>query len=1171
MNTFIINNVNVKNVLYSALCESIEKKEDKIYISKQYYNIKKDTLPFNYFIFNDIDEIEQITKTNNNLYEILQHNKTVKPFLDVDLYLDENNKNIDENLLLKYVLDEFKKIYFDCFQIEIKNKDIVVLCGTTKKKISFHIIINNGYFFLNNTQQKEFIKYIHFKNIVLKNGIELKNIIDLSVYSKNKNFKLVNQSKLKKPINEDEEKIKKPKKIKEEGILKLISNHNIKDTLIINYFVEDPLILDCSFLNKQTEEIKKLNKEYKYNDIVYISNNKNNLNHVLSLIPTIYFSNYHDWRLIGTSIKNINYDYYDLFDFYSRGHKNYNEEENKIYYDSFKGNNSWGYLFSLINDEKINKLIKNQLKEDYKLYDSNENINNFKLIVDENKFINQQNLINATEKHIVLKAHPGKGKTQAIKEFIKYKSHNTEKNINEELEQLNIRIENKIKFIEIFKKMYEEYINEHDIIKSIEKHNNRLKQLNEEKEYIIKNNCCINKIKILILSSRITFAEHLSHVFKVKNYKVFEEEKENINKYEDSIIISVESLYKLNNNNVYDIIIIDEVESILNQFSSSTCKNKNDCYKNLCTFINNSKKIIYADAFVGERTFKFINFFDGEKLLIKNEVYENKKNAYIYNNEEELIIKLEDDLKKNKKIYVHFTSCKLGQNIINEIIYKKILKSDEIIYYSSTESIKEGEDTSNNKKLNNINEEWKKYKLICSTSSLTVGNSYENLDIDNIYIFGGINNFSGCCVRDSFQNHMRVRYNQGDLYVFIPPGKKTFKPDLLNYTENNQTKETELKNIQKYNFFKYSLEDNEIFYLLKNKKIKDNNFKIFLYGSIDYNILEEQYYKLNKEDAQEIIKKYNKLLKQYEIIINNYDNSLHEIIKINEFERHININLYKFIFVDYLKKMFYNIVHVRTTEKRFKTINTQPQYEDIININDEKLNEHIKKQNKNRITNKEINEINKAFFKKYFKDDKDDEIKQIIYNDIFSNQRKKEEFINIILEFNYYFNTTKFKNDLKNHIENIKHNQTEKSIKYIRLQEIIQLNKVLNIENSFNESIIDANTTIKNFQKYIKKEGKINTFKTLFKLNYNINNIDDFKYNRTFISNIYKNFNGSTLINEEVKKTKKTYNALSFRLATILLKNENQITGDDCKIKDYLKIYKSFEDFKTVENVDFID
>ena len=64
------------------------------------------------------------------------------------------------------------------------------------KKLAFILLLKNGHFFYNNTQQKEFIKYIHFKNIVLENKVELKNIIDLSVYSKNKNLKLPNQSKL---------------------------------------------------------------------------------------------------------------------------------------------------------------------------------------------------------------------------------------------------------------------------------------------------------------------------------------------------------------------------------------------------------------------------------------------------------------------------------------------------------------------------------------------------------------------------------------------------------------------------------------------------------------------------------------------------------------------------------------------------------------------------------------------------------------------------------------------------------------------------------------------------------------------------------------------------------------------------------------------------------------
>ena len=96
----------------------------------------------------------------------------------------------------------------------------------------------------------------------------------------------------------------------------------------------------------------------------------------------------------------------------------------------------------------------------------------------------------------------------------------------------------------------------------------RLKQLYEQQEYIKKNNCCINDIKILILSSRITFAEHLSHVFEIENYKDLKEKDLNIKKFTNSIIISVESLHLINFENVYDVIIIDEVESILNQFSS---------------------------------------------------------------------------------------------------------------------------------------------------------------------------------------------------------------------------------------------------------------------------------------------------------------------------------------------------------------------------------------------------------------------------------------------------------------------------------------------------------------------------------------------------------------------------------------------------------------------------
>ena len=63
----------------------------------------------------------------------------------------------------------------------------------------------------------------------------------------------------------------------------------------------------------------------------------------------------------------------------------------------------------------------------------------------------------------------------------------------------------------------------------------------------------------------------------------------------------------------------------------------------LLQFINNSNKIIYADAFINSRTFEFLNNFSEDKTFIINDVYENNKQVNIYNDEDELINKLLDD------------------------------------------------------------------------------------------------------------------------------------------------------------------------------------------------------------------------------------------------------------------------------------------------------------------------------------------------------------------------------------------------------------------------------------------------------------------------------------------------------------------------------------------------
>jgi hypothetical protein len=726
------------------------------------------------------------------------------------------------------------------------------------------------------------------------------------------------------------------------------------------------------------------------------------------------------------------------------------------------------------------------------------------------------------------------------------------------------------------KRFKDQYLNDN------EKFNKKIEELTKEK-----NNSLVptkNKISfnILVVSPRISFSEHmLTELYKVdktiKNYLNVDD----LNKYKKSLIISVESLYKLDFNNKYDIIILDEIESILNQFSSTTCKNKNNSFNMLLQFINSSNKIIYADAFINSRTYEFLNNFQEDKTLIINDVFNNEKTVNIYNDEDKIINKMLDELKQGKKIYAHYTSCTKGQQVLNKIIKEEILNLNDTLYYSSNETIKEGEELTNNDKLNNINEEWGKVKYISSTSSLTVGNSYTKKDIEGVYIFGGV---GACCVRDSFQNHMRIRHNMGDLNVFIPDEPKTYKTDLLNYMCKENDLNENLIEIQQQNYFKNNLDEKDIKYLLKNEIIKDNKLKIFLLNSIEYD--ENEIIKYSSKEKEEIYKKYEVLIKYYETINNNFISSLEKIHNLNKFEKYINNNLYNYIFIDYLNKMKYKINDLRInkedieneepkTEKTLEKIKIE--YKNINNIKKEIVEEYITREKKGLgLTNKQKLEKEKYFFNTFFNNDDYDQRKEHIFNNIYNQRDTKEKFINLILEFNYYNNNKKYKEQIKKYYEKLQQDQTERGVKYNKLFEVIEINKIFNIKGSYNNNIIiDVNDLQKKFKKYITTEGKIIKLKSLFNITYDINKIEETSYNKKILSNIYNNFNGCTIQNNEIKKTSKTDTAINYILINLFNKKQNKENKknniDDNKnnfsIDGLFKIYTEFNN----NDIDFLD
>jgi hypothetical protein len=213
------------------------------------------------------------------------------------------------------------------------------------------------------------------------------------------------------------------------------------------------------------------------------------------------------WFKIGIAIKNINYDFYDLFDFFSTGHKNYNEEQNKYIYNNSNGSYSWDFLFSLSSNEKISEWVKNKLIQDYKNFDGSDIPKNINIVHDNEKFINEKLLINSSSKHIIIKAMMGKGKSEAIYKYIKWlieknnKNNNNNEEVkenkeNEEHQQININIEYYKKNIEYNNKMMErddtKQFKDHYLLEN-EKFNKKIEELNKLKITPIIKNQLLNK------------------------------------------------------------------------------------------------------------------------------------------------------------------------------------------------------------------------------------------------------------------------------------------------------------------------------------------------------------------------------------------------------------------------------------------------------------------------------------------------------------------------------------------------------------------------------------------------------------------------------------------------------------------------------------------------------
>lgn len=221
--------------------------------------------------------------------------------------------------------------------------------------------------------------------------------------------------------------------------------------------------------------------------------------------------------------------------------------------------------------------------------------------------------------------------------------------------------------------------------------------------------------RILFVSYRITLSENLLGNF--KDFEIY------YNSFcEDKIICQIDSLDKLSYNR-YDLIIIDECESVLNHFSAGSLKNQNKAFEVFCSFLINSKKIICLDGDLANRSKKILSVFGKSKMIV-NDIKKDPNHFILTANEEYFNSDIDKAIKDNKNIVIVSMSDTKAKNIYNK--YKNDYRT--ILYTSSTSD-------SDKKFLAQVEKIWTQHQIIIYSPSIESGVDFNVEDyIDNIYI-----------------------------------------------------------------------------------------------------------------------------------------------------------------------------------------------------------------------------------------------------------------------------------------------------------------------------------------------------------------------------------------------------------------------------------------------------
>lgn len=262
-------------------------------------------------------------------------------------------------------------------------------------------------------------------------------------------------------------------------------------------------------------------------------------------------------------------------------------------------------------------------------------------------------------------------------------------------------------------------------------------------------------LRVLYTAPRVAFAENIYGDLKECGFTLYTDLRK-LKKGEplpSKIIIQTESLHRVMGE-TYDIIVADEIESVLKQLTSKdTNKRITDTYKVFQQIISSTKHIVLLDAFLTEHSIRTIQNIKPNVVThsIVNTFQPYERKAFELKDLPTLVEQASHQVYRKRERIVIITLSKTDGDFINTYFQKTDkdgFKPNVKYYY--------GRMNQNDKNFQNVESEWSNVDVLIYTPIITCGVNYDPPvpTFHTLYVWATP---GSAVARDLFQSTLRVR------------------------------------------------------------------------------------------------------------------------------------------------------------------------------------------------------------------------------------------------------------------------------------------------------------------------------------------------------------------------------------------------------------------------------